>query len=294
MPNRGEVGRDPDAPKRTERALRQMADILNDLTRSGQVFRGKDGNWEIDAAATSDLPPISFGISGRHRPRPFFFPGIQGDTGAAGATGPSGSSGGDSPPAIYRHPRFRNVFPVGIDTLDLPGTSTKFLAGNGVWATPGQSSGWEVSLEQTGDESVTNSTTLTSSSYLQTAVTAGSYWYFRALILYSGDNATADIKFALTVSAGNFRGIHQWLGERSTSDAASAGQVRDGSAATWTTPLALGCDTTHEIRQVMFEQLAAFDSSATLSLQFAQNSAGGAGTEVTLHTGSLLQGVRLV
>lgn len=295
----GPIGRAPDAETRVRRAIDQMADIWNDLIAGGFVQQGTGGNWIVVGNRTSPQTPPEFCRPGR-RPRPFFFPGIQGATGATGATGPAGSSGSGgvpSAPYIRRHSDTWTP-PGGISgvTPVLSGSASQFLNGQGKFTTPstGGGVGWDLQIVSTADQDVTNSTTFTDHTELQHTVTAGSIWYYHAWILYSGDTTGSDCKMTWACSAGTYTGYHLITFLYNNSDAFLVSNIRTLGGTAWGTGQSFGTDAAHTLRFGEFRQAVQYSNDCTASFQFAQNVAGGAGTEARIRTGSTLLGRRIL
>lgn len=88
------VGRDPDAPPRTRRALDQLKDRINSLQRQGILVQAGDTEWTLDVSslvnATSGGAALLFDNEGEES---FPIPGPQGVQGFIGPTGPQGLQG---------------------------------------------------------------------------------------------------------------------------------------------------------------------------------------------------------
>lgn len=296
---KGEIGRAPDAPLRTRRAIDQMVDIFNDLIREGVLVQGPGGDWTVRPDPTQ-LPAVSFprpreGERGKRGVR-----GPQGATGATGATGASGTSGGAGSRGQRgrRGEDARNRTPGGLSPLQPPGTSTQFLAGNGQWLIPGGTSGgggatagFDLVVSTSGDETVTNSATYVDHTELQHSVTAGSCWHYTFIFFYSGNDATKDIKINWNVTAGTFTEWHNFWTNYTTTDGFQAGQVRTNAGTDWSAAFQMGVDGASGLRTGWLSMLALYTNDATAKLQFAET-ATGVGTSVTIENGTKLYGIR--
>lgn len=159
-------------------------------------------------------------------------------------------------------------------------------------STPGVGE-WDQVIYSTGDQSVTNSTTLVDHSELQFAVTAGSLYRIELLIYYTASASTNDYKWNLHCSAGTMLGIMHHGGAQGTTDAVNVGQQRatvsDLAAAI---AYGTGADTTVIRTFWAYGYLGSFSSACTLSYQFAQNASGVGQSSIT-KAGSLFRAKRI-
>lgn len=151
---------------------------------------------------------------------------------------------------------------------------------------------WDTILTKSSDQSVENSTTVVDETDLQLTVTAESCWLIEFLIVYSGTNATVDLKTDVQVTAGTMHGLYNAKG-LSSSNAAVDASTALNAAATSTTQV-FGTDAGDLFRVAHITLSAKFTAGATVKFRFASNAAGGAGTFTRVRAGSLLRAKRIV
>lgn len=277
---------DPDELPRTARALQKVSEIFNDLIATDDIIK-VSGVWRINPARIESLSRSSsllgsFGDGFEGPPGP---PGPVGPRGATGATGPAGADGsGGSRMAVpvLGDPDWEDgggVVPLSIRV------SSPAPAPSGIVET--SRLGWPVYARCTTDETVENSSTLTDSTQLQVAVTAG-IWEFVLMILYSGNNAAMDFKFDLQCTAGTLEGYFRNLGNNTTADAILDQQIRVPTGANaWAAPISAGTDAADTVRYVRVHGIHSFTNDCTVKLRFA-NVTPALGRICTLSDGSYM------
>lgn len=175
-----------------------------------------------------------------------------------------------------------------------PNDATKYLNGVGAWAVPaggGGSSEWDVETTKSGDQDVTNSSTLVDATDLVIPVLANEVWIWEALLLYSAEAVNADLKVALTVSAGTVEGGMQHMGLSNTDVISTAPLGWSGttsSTATWGTTAVLA-----NVRGGRLRGIGRFTANADFKVQFAQATAVPA-VITRLKAGSIFRGKKLI
>lgn len=307
MANSDEIDRVPMEDNRLRRTLDRMRSILNSLIRNGVVIRTGAEDWDVNwpmftARSGGSFPSHLIDSDGGGDD--VFLRGPKGEAGATGATGPTGPAGSGSgagsggwPAETIGDGLYTDAGEVALShsqqRFNLTNDAGQFLNGLGQFAVPVSSSGADLYVSATGDETVTNSTTFTSHTELQHSVTSGSVWWYQLLLLYSGNNATSDIKVNWNVSAGTVTGLVFFTFVYSPSDTFVSNWSRTFGAANWGTAHAFGTDATGAIRFGRLEYMIGYNSDATAAFQFANNAAAGAGTGCTVRAGTMLRGIRL-
>lgn len=176
-------------------------------------------------------------------------------------------------------------------TPKAPNDNNKYLRGDGTWATvSGTSSPWTL-LICTADQSVTNSATLVSSTYLTMTTTANTNYHIRLRIVWYTSNATADFKYRVrhtgtTTRVMRVRNYTVASGTSATYPTVSmqlAAQQSFDSTDQTLTATVLG---TGIIYEDIIVQVGA--SGGTLDFQFAQNTQT-SGQSVTVYEGSYME-----
>lgn len=130
------------------------------------------------------------------------------------------------------------------------------------------SSYWTTELTQAADQDV-DGTTLTDSTNLQLAVTAGDVWHILLVILYSADGATNDFLWDVAVSTGNMsgNGWHNCMNGSDTANIAGLGfaEITNG------TNVVAGTAAAHGIRAFQAEFTLRFSANGTFTFRFAEN-----------------------
>jgi hypothetical protein len=148
---------------------------------------------------------------------------------------------------------------------------------------------WDAEIVKATDDTVTNSATLTNDSELSFALTASSIYVVEFLIIFSGNDATGDYKWAFAYPtltlARQANGFYNHL----TSADASALPSSLGSLTQWpTTAVVNGVDASHSKFVMQGRFTLVTNGSGTLNFQFAQNSAVSA-KDAKTWTGSRLR-----
>lgn len=112
----GMIGRDPEAEKRTERALRQISAGINNLILSGVLVPGPGGGFTINTNVLAASNPVPFfepgesddpmvypGPTGPRGLTGSFGVGIRGEEGEQGERGPPGERGPKSQLRLFTH-----------------------------------------------------------------------------------------------------------------------------------------------------------------------------------------------
>lgn len=174
-----------------------------------------------------------------------------------------------------------------------PNDTTKFLRGDGTWDVPtaADPSGWTV-IVKSANQDVINSATLTDDTDLQFSVVAGGHYMIEMLVIISANNTTGDYKNAFSVSAGTMAGKGFMIGPTATG-ASQVNEYASNSVST-STSLVLGSPSTNLDYILSTKIIYSFYASdnATLSYQFANNSAGAGRTSRTWK-GSILKYKRI-
>ncbi len=160
-------------------------------------------------------------------------------------------------------------------------------------AVSGISTGWDQVITSSGDESVTNSTTLVDHSELQFAVTTGSLWRIEIYGYYAASASTNDYKWNFHCSSGTMMGMIFHGGPYTTADAANVGQQR-ATVADLAAAITYGSGADTTVIRTFFGHgyLGSFTANCTLSFQFAQNASGLGQSSIT-KAGTLLRAKRI-
>lgn len=179
-------------------------------------------------------------------------------------------------------------------TPKLPNDATKYLDGSGAYSVPaGSSSEWTSSVQTTGDQTVTNSSTLVDSAELVIALSTTSAYLVEFLIIYSGTNAATDFKWQFVVPVGDNAQTVGLFTHTNTADSAASSSFNGGTNVWPSSAQGSGTDAS-STKRVLYGRFMVFTNAASdLKFQFAQNSASPA-TSATLRTGSMLRVKKLV
>jgi hypothetical protein len=303
---RDEIDRVPTEDTRLRRALDKMRAILNDLLRKRVIIRVSDEEWDINYPLLSQASGNSYPtfLIDEHEHDDVFLRGPKGEAGAAGATGPTGPAGSGSgagsggwPAETIGEGLYTDAGEVALShsqqRINYSNDAGQFLNGQGQWIVPGSSSGADLYVAASADQTVTNSTAFVSHTELQHSVTSGSVWWYDIWLLYSGDTATGDIKLNWNVDAGTFTGFTKYEFVHSATDTFSVNWFRSQGVSNSATALVFGTDAASTLRIGHLNHMNTYSSDATAAFQFAQNSAA-VGTSCTVLAGSILRGLRIL
>lgn len=127
---------------------------------------------------------------------------------------------------------------------------------------------WTGEVTQAIDQDV-DGTTLTDSTNLQLAVTAGDVWHILLIIIYSAESATNDFLWDVAVSTGTMsgNGFHNGM---SSTDAAVVGGITLTELTT-SANITAGTAAAHGIRAFQAEFTIVFSATATFTFRFAES-----------------------